>query len=98
MSIYEIPAATVKTGSTVIPVRRRLSTRWISVLTLVALVAIWWAVTATGLIEPLFLPPPSAVLQKGWLLATGRSRLLMRAPAGFGVERKPAPAHARELQ
>ena len=26
--------------------------------------------TATGLIEPLFLPPPSAVLQKGWLLAT----------------------------
>jgi taurine transport system permease protein len=27
-------------------------------------------VTASGLIEPLFLPPPSAVLQKGWLLAT----------------------------
>ena len=26
--------------------------------------------TASGLIEPLFLPPPSAVLQKGWLLAT----------------------------
>jgi hypothetical protein len=54
----------------VIPVRRSLSTRWISVLTLVALVVIWWAVTATGMIEPLFLPPPSAVLQKGWLLAT----------------------------
>jgi taurine transport system permease protein len=47
-----------------------LSTRWISLLTLVALVVIWWAVTATGLIEPLFLPPPAAVLQKGWLLAT----------------------------
>jgi taurine transport system permease protein len=47
-----------------------LSTRWISLLTLVALVVIWWAVTATGMIEPLFLPPPSAVLQKGWLLVT----------------------------
>ena len=70
MSSYEIPAVTVKPGSTVIPVRRSLSTRWISVLTLVALVALWWAVTGTGMIEPLFLPPPSAVLQKGWLLVT----------------------------
>ncbi|MBI3907866.1 taurine ABC transporter permease TauC [Pseudomonas sp. GL-R-26] len=70
MSSYEIPVAAITPGSAVIPVSRRLSTRWISVLTLVVLVAIWWAVTATGLIEPLFLPPPSAVLQKGWLLAT----------------------------
>lgn len=70
MSSYEIPAAAVKPGSTVIALRRSLSTRWISLLTLVALVVIWWAVTATGLIEPLFLPPPSAVLQKGWLLVT----------------------------
>ena len=52
------------------PLRRSLSTRLISALTLVALLAIWWAVTAFGLIEPLFLPPPSAVLQKGWLLVT----------------------------
>ncbi|WP_409258942.1 taurine ABC transporter permease TauC [Pseudomonas kielensis] len=52
------------------PLRRHLGTRWISVLTLVSLITLWWAVTATGLIEPLFLPPPSAVLQKGWLLAT----------------------------
>ena len=70
MSSYEIPAAAVKPGATVIPVRRSLSTRWISVLTLVALLVIWWAVTASGMIEPLFLPPPSAVLQKGWLLVT----------------------------
>ena len=70
MSSYEIPAATVKPGSMVIPLRRSLNTRWISMLTLVALVAIWWAVTATGMIEPLFLPPPSAVLQKGWMLVT----------------------------
>lgn len=71
MSSYELPATATQTVThTVIPVRRSLSTRWISLLTLVALLVIWWAVTATGLIEPLFLPPPSAVLQKGWLLAT----------------------------
>ena len=71
MSSYELPAtATEPATHPVIPLRRRLSTRWISLLTLAALLALWWAVTATGLIEPLFLPPPSAVLQKGWLLAT----------------------------
>ena len=68
MSSYEIPATAVSQASP--PLRRTLSTRWISVLTLVALLALWWAVTASGLIEPLFLPPPAAVLQKGWLLAT----------------------------
>lgn len=70
MSSYEIPVAAIKPGTPVPAARRRLSTRWISVLTLAALIVIWWAVTATALIEPLFLPPPSAVLQKGWLLAT----------------------------
>ena len=71
MSSYELPATAAKPVALApTPLRRRLSTRWISGLTLVALLAIWWAVTATGLIEPLFLPPPSAVLQKGWLLAT----------------------------
>jgi len=71
MSSYELPATVAKpVARTVIPLRRSLSTRWISLLTLVVLLVIWWAVTASGLIEPLFLPPPSAVLQKGWLLAT----------------------------
>lgn len=70
MSSYDVSAAAVKTPSVSIPARRSLSTRWISLLTLFGLLAIWWAVTASGLIEPLFLPPPSAVLQKGWLLAT----------------------------
>ncbi len=59
-----LPAGTAKA------LKPTLSTRLISALTLSALVAIWWAVTAFGFIEPLFLPPPSAVLQKGWLLAT----------------------------
>ncbi|EGH03647.1 MULTISPECIES: taurine ABC transporter permease TauC [Pseudomonas syringae group] len=47
-----------------------LSTRAISILTLAALLTLWWAVTAGGWIEPLFLPPPADVLSKGWLLAT----------------------------
>ncbi|ROM16834.1 taurine ABC transporter permease [Pseudomonas protegens] len=72
MSSYEIPATASGEANPKVPqiARRSLSTRWISVLTLVVLLALWWAVTATGLIEPLFLPSPSAVLQKGWLLAT----------------------------
>ncbi|MDU8457890.1 taurine ABC transporter permease TauC [Pseudomonas syringae group sp. J254-4] len=47
-----------------------LSTRAISILTLAVLLILWWAVTAGGWIEPLFLPPPADVLGKGWLLAT----------------------------
>ncbi|PLP93056.1 taurine ABC transporter permease [Pseudomonas sp. FFUP_PS_473] len=50
--------------------RRSLSTRWISGLTLISLLAIWWAVTAAEWIEPLFLPSPAAVLSKAWLLLT----------------------------
>jgi taurine transport system permease protein len=50
--------------------RRSLSTRWISGLTLISLLAVWWAVTAAEWIEPLFLPSPAAVLSKAWLLLT----------------------------
>ncbi|MBC2654557.1 taurine ABC transporter permease TauC [Pseudomonas sp. MSSRFD41] len=71
MSSYEIPAtASHEAHSRPLAARRSLSTRWISVLTLVGLLALWWAVTASGLVEPLFLPSPGAVVQKGWLLAT----------------------------
>lgn len=70
MSTYEISRAAAPTTASPRPLRRSLSIRWISALTLISLIALWWAVTATGLIEPLFLPPPSAVVQKGWLLAT----------------------------
>ena len=48
----------------------RPSTRAISTLTLAGVLLLWWAVTATELIEPLFLPSPGAVLSKAWLLAT----------------------------
>ncbi|MEE4790582.1 taurine ABC transporter permease TauC [Pseudomonas alliivorans] len=67
MNSYEL-SNPVKSG---LPARRsrlHLSTRAISVVTLVVLLALWWAVTAAEWIEPLFLPPPSAVLEKAWLL------------------------------
>jgi taurine transport system permease protein len=71
MSSYELQNTATDAGKTVpAPVRRSLSTRAISVLTLVLLLAAWWAVTAAEFIEPLFLPPPSAVLGKAWLLMT----------------------------
>jgi taurine transport system permease protein len=72
MSSIEIPQATIGRAEAV-PVtaqRLNLGTRLVSVLTFVVLLALWWAVTAAQWVEPLFLPPPSAVLQKAWLLAT----------------------------
>ncbi|UVL84254.1 taurine ABC transporter permease TauC [Pseudomonas sp. B21-028] len=72
MSSYEIPAVAneILTSDPARRFRRSVSTRWISGLTLITLLVLWWAVTASGLVEPLFLPSPSAVLQKGWLLVT----------------------------
>ncbi|MDU9026387.1 taurine ABC transporter permease TauC [Pseudomonas mediterranea] len=72
MSSYEIPAVASETlaRDPARRFRRPVSTRWISGLTLITLLVLWWVVTASGLVEPLFLPSPSAVLQKGWLLAT----------------------------
>jgi taurine transport system permease protein len=60
------------TGNTQVKTSRRLSvsTRAISVLTLATLLGAWWLVTAFEWVEPLFLPPPSAVLEKAWLLMT----------------------------
>ncbi|MBF7144168.1 MULTISPECIES: taurine ABC transporter permease TauC [Pseudomonas] len=48
----------------------QISTRTISLLTAASLLLAWWAVTYFGLIDPLFLPAPAAVAEKGWLLAT----------------------------
>jgi len=47
-----------------------IGTRAISTLTLLGLLALWWGVTAAEWVDPLFLPPPAAVLRKAWLLAT----------------------------
>ena len=55
---------------------RRIRLRWplprrlgISLLTLGALMALWWLVARLGLISPLFLPPPAQVLQQFATLA-----------------------------
>lgn len=48
----------------------RLGTRAISALTGISLLLAWWAATAWGWIDPLFLPAPAAVASKAWLLAT----------------------------
>ncbi|WP_323884297.1 taurine ABC transporter permease TauC [Aeromonas hydrophila] len=48
------------------PLPRRL---WVSLLTLGALLALWWLVARLGLISPLFLPPPAQVLQQFATLA-----------------------------
>ena len=43
---------------------RQTSIGVISLLTLAGVVALWWAVTAWGYIDPLFLPSPQAVLSR----------------------------------
>ncbi|MCC6074057.1 taurine ABC transporter permease TauC [Pseudomonas sp. GCM10022188] len=48
--------------------RQPLSLFAIGSLSLAGLLTLWWAVTTTGLIEPLFLPSPQAVLQRAWRL------------------------------
>lgn len=60
---------------------RRLRLRWpfgrqltLSVASLVALLGIWWAVTALGLIAPLFLPAPQQVFHQ---------LLVVASPQGF---------------
>lgn len=40
------------------------NTSWLSLLTVVMIVLVWWAVTALGLVKPLFVPSPQAVVQK----------------------------------
>jgi taurine transport system permease protein len=47
-----------------------LSVNTISTLTIIFLLVVWWATTTAGLIAPLFLPSPQAVLGKFWLVTT----------------------------
>ncbi|WNG16584.1 taurine ABC transporter permease TauC [Cystobacter fuscus] len=70
MSSLELPAVATPPEPTARPPRRPLSLTVISALTVSSLLLLWWAVTTAGLIEPLFLPGPQAVAQKGWELLT----------------------------
>ncbi|MEZ2587293.1 taurine ABC transporter permease TauC [Kluyvera intermedia] len=61
------------------PRQRTLKLRWplsrhltLSLTTLAVLLAIWWAVTAAALINPLFLPAPGQVLQKLLTIASAQ--------------------------
>ncbi|CAD5110013.1 taurine ABC transporter permease TauC [Zestomonas carbonaria] len=67
MSSLELPALD-KAAAPVRRPRREPSLLLIGGLTVASLLLAWWAVTAAGLIEPLFLPGPQAVLARGWRL------------------------------
>lgn len=67
---------------------RELSLLTISSLSVGALLWVWWAVTASGLIEPLFLPSPQAVLARGWqLLGEGYMNASLWQHLGASLER-----------
>lgn len=68
MSSLDLPLANKANPTVTARQRRPLSTLSISLLTLGGLLLGWWAVTTTGLIEPLFLPSPQAIARKGWVL------------------------------
>jgi len=66
-AIDPAPAAPAPQASARPPI---FSTRAISVLTLTALLLLWWTVTGLGWIDPLFLPSPVEVLRRLWRLST----------------------------
>ena len=43
---------------------------WLSVATILGLLFVWWLVTALGLVKPLFIPPPQAIVAKFFDIAT----------------------------
>jgi len=43
----------------------------ISFVTVAVLLTLWWLITALGLVDTLFLPPPSAVWNRAWEVTTG---------------------------
>lgn len=50
--------------------KQRFNPKLLGVVSIGTLIGVWWLVTAFGLIEPLFLPSPQAVLTKLHLVAT----------------------------
>ncbi|WP_343350281.1 taurine ABC transporter permease TauC [Pseudomonas sediminis] len=65
MSSYEYVYAKTPEEQRTVKQRRELSLLTISSLSIASLLWLWWAVTSAGLIEPLFLPSPQAVLARG---------------------------------
>jgi len=66
-----LPAAAIPQPPRPLPWPRWLAQpRLLSLATVVALLALWWLVTALQLVPPLFLPSPQAVLGKFHQVAT----------------------------
>lgn len=87
MSSYEYLYAKTPAEQRAVKPRRELSLLTISSLSIASLLWLWWAVTSAGLIEPLFLPSPQAVLARGWqLLGEGymNASLWQRLGASLG--------------
>ncbi|MEO1962068.1 MAG: ABC transporter permease subunit, partial [Paracoccus sp. (in: a-proteobacteria)] len=40
------------------------NTTWLSLLTIAGILLLWWAVTTAGLVKPLFMPAPQAIVRK----------------------------------
>ena len=70
MSSYELVYAKSEAEQKAARAPRRLSLLALGLLSTGSLLWAWWAVTAAGLIEPLFLPSPQTVLARGWKLVT----------------------------
>lgn len=68
MSSHEYIYSNTESEQQARPAPRELSLFTISSLTVAFLLWAWWAVTYFGLIEPLFLPSPQAVIERGWLV------------------------------
>lgn len=70
MSSYEFVYAKSEAEQRTARAPRRLSLLALGLISIGSLLWAWWAVTAAGLIEPLFLPSPQTVLARGWKLIT----------------------------
>ncbi|WJN61788.1 taurine ABC transporter permease TauC [Pseudomonas sp. SO81] len=70
MSSYEFVYAKSEAEQQAARAPRQLSLLTLGLISVGSLLWIWWAVTAAGLIEPLFLPSPQTVLARGWKLIT----------------------------
>lgn len=70
MSSLELPLPEQAIASAKPRRKRELSLFVISSLSVLSVLLAWFAATASGLIEPLFLPSPQAVARRGWQLLT----------------------------
>jgi taurine transport system permease protein len=70
MSSYEFVYAKSEAEQQAARTPRQLSLLALGLISIGSLLWAWWAVTAAGLIEPLFLPSPQTVLARGWKLIT----------------------------